>query len=86
VQGSAPSRVLTKGISNSSTVSGLHWRVGRLNEKSRKFQNISYRYIRSVVYGLAVQAAAGATTKELRKVADLALQAWPQNKKRGRAA
>jgi len=44
------------------------------------------RYVRSVVYGLAVQAAAGATAKELRKVADLALQAWPRNKKRIRAS
>jgi AcrR family transcriptional regulator len=42
------------------------------------------RYVRSVVYGIAVQAAAGATAKELHKVADLALRSWPQNGKRGR--
>ena len=46
------------------------------------------RYVRSVVYGIAVQAATGATAKELHRVADLALRTWPRNiqpknKKRG---
>lgn len=35
------------------------------------------RYLRSVVYGIAVQAAGGATREELHKVADTALLAWP---------
>lgn len=38
------------------------------------------RYIRSVVYGIAVQAAAGATARELHKVVDLTLRAWPDSK------
>jgi AcrR family transcriptional regulator len=37
------------------------------------------RYLRSVVYGIAVQAAGGATRKELSKVVDLALLAWPES-------
>jgi AcrR family transcriptional regulator len=35
------------------------------------------RYIATVLNGLAVQAASGATGKELRLVAALALRAWP---------
>ena len=35
------------------------------------------RYIATVLNGLAVQAASGATVKELRLVAALAMQAWP---------
>jgi AcrR family transcriptional regulator len=35
------------------------------------------RYIRTVVYGMAVQAADGASREELRKVAAIALKAWP---------
>ena len=35
------------------------------------------RYIATVLNGLAVQAASGATAKELRLVTALALQAWP---------
>jgi AcrR family transcriptional regulator len=35
------------------------------------------RYIATVLNGLAVQAASGATEKELRLVAALALRAWP---------
>lgn len=35
------------------------------------------RYIATVLNGLAVQAASGATEKELRLVAALAMQAWP---------
>jgi AcrR family transcriptional regulator len=35
------------------------------------------RYVGTVLYGMAVQAAGGASRKELRKVAQLALQAWP---------
>ncbi len=35
------------------------------------------RYIATVLNGLSVQAASGATEKELRRVVALALQAWP---------
>jgi len=35
------------------------------------------RYIATVLNGLAVQAASGATEKELRLVSALAMQAWP---------
>jgi hypothetical protein len=35
------------------------------------------RYTATVLNGLAVQAASGATEKELRLVSALALQAWP---------
>ena len=35
------------------------------------------RYIATVLNGLAVQAASGATEKELRRVAAMAMRAWP---------
>ncbi len=35
------------------------------------------RFIATVLNGLAVQAASGATEKELRRVSALAMQAWP---------
>lgn len=35
------------------------------------------RYISTVLQGLAVQAAGGASREELRRVAELALRAWP---------
>jgi hypothetical protein len=35
------------------------------------------RYTATVLNGLAVQSASGATAKELRLVAALAMQAWP---------
>ncbi len=35
------------------------------------------RYLTTVMNGLSVQASGGASKKELRRVADLALQAWP---------
>ena len=35
------------------------------------------RYVATVLNGLAVQAASGATEKELRRVAALAMQVWP---------
>ena len=35
------------------------------------------RYIATVLSGLAVQSASGASEKELRLVAELAMQAWP---------
>jgi AcrR family transcriptional regulator len=35
------------------------------------------RYIMTVLEGMSVRAAAGATRKELHKVADMALRAWP---------
>jgi AcrR family transcriptional regulator len=40
------------------------------------------RYVRSIVYGMAVQAAAGATRSELRNVAELALRTWPRGRTR----
>jgi AcrR family transcriptional regulator len=36
------------------------------------------RYIVTVIWGMSVQAAGGATRAELRSVADLALQSWPE--------
>lgn len=36
------------------------------------------RYLSVVIYGITVQAAGGATRKELRSVAELALRNWPQ--------
>jgi AcrR family transcriptional regulator len=36
------------------------------------------RYLSIVIYGITVQAAGGATRKELRSAADLALRSWPQ--------
>ena len=39
------------------------------------------RYVRSVIYGIAVQASAGATKQDLRKVADVVLRTWPENRK-----
>ncbi len=35
------------------------------------------RYIMTMLEGMSVRAAAGATRKELRKVADMALRSWP---------
>jgi AcrR family transcriptional regulator len=35
------------------------------------------RYLATVIQGMAVQASAGATRAELRRVAETALQAWP---------
>nr|WP_246196368.1 TetR/AcrR family transcriptional regulator [Aquisphaera giovannonii] len=35
------------------------------------------RYLATVMHGLAVQAAGGAGASELRRVADLAMRAWP---------
>lgn len=35
------------------------------------------RYVVTVLHGMSVQAAGGATSEELRRVADLALRAWP---------
>ena len=36
------------------------------------------RYLATVTYGLSIQASAGATRAELRKVVAIALQQWPQ--------
>jgi len=36
------------------------------------------RYIMAVIHGTAVQAASGASHAELRRVAAMALQAWPE--------
>ncbi len=35
------------------------------------------RYVLTVVQGMSIQAASGATRKDLQKVADMALRAWP---------
>jgi hypothetical protein len=35
------------------------------------------RYVATVLNGLAVQVASGATEKELRQVTTVAMQAWP---------
>ena len=35
------------------------------------------RYVATVLNGLAVQAASGATERELRRVAAMAMRAWP---------
>jgi hypothetical protein len=35
------------------------------------------RYVATVLHGLAVQAASGATEKELRLVSAMAMRAWP---------
>ena len=37
------------------------------------------RYVITVVRGMAVQAAGGATRAQLRRVAQIALRAWPEN-------
>ena len=38
------------------------------------------KFVVTVMHGIAVQAASGATSVELRGVAALALQAWPKSK------
>jgi AcrR family transcriptional regulator len=38
------------------------------------------RYVATVMQGLAVQAASGATENELRQVSELAMQAWPASR------
>ena len=35
------------------------------------------RYVAAVIHGMSVQAAGGATRKELRRVVEMALRAWP---------
>lgn len=35
------------------------------------------RYVATVIHGMAVQAAGGASRKQLRKIADIALRNWP---------
>src|SRR5262245_12831015 len=65
-------------------VSGLHLIRKRL-ERARRDGDLPEgidcgdlaRYLTTVVHGLAVQAAGGATRKQLRRVADLAMQVWP---------
>jgi AcrR family transcriptional regulator len=44
------------------------------------------RYVSTIVQGLAVQAAAGATRKELEPVIQMALRAWPKAKPAQKAA
>ena len=41
------------------------------------------QYVATVAQGMAVQAVGGATRKQLRKVADLALRAWPTGRQVG---
>jgi AcrR family transcriptional regulator len=36
------------------------------------------RYLTTIMQGLSIQASSGASKKELRRVADLALEAWPR--------
>lgn len=36
------------------------------------------RYVTTIIHGMSVQAAGGARRKELRRVADMALRAWPE--------
>jgi len=36
------------------------------------------RYLSIVIYGITIQAAGGATRKELRSAAELALRSWPK--------
>lgn len=43
------------------------------------------RYLSIVIYGITVQAAGGATRKELRSVAELALRSWPRGRARRNA-
>ena len=35
------------------------------------------RYVATVIYGMAVQAAGGASREDLRRIAEVALRAWP---------
>jgi hypothetical protein len=37
------------------------------------------RYVATVIYGMAVQAAGGASREELRRLAEVALRAWPSS-------
>jgi hypothetical protein len=39
------------------------------------------RFITTVMRGIAVQAAGGASRQELRRVADVALRAWPERRR-----
>ena len=43
------------------------------------------RYLVTVMRGIAVQAAGGASRQELQRVAAMALQVWPERRRRGRA-
>jgi hypothetical protein len=36
------------------------------------------RFVVTVIQGIAVQAAGGSSRNELRRVAEMALRAWPQ--------
>ena len=42
------------------------------------------RYVVTVMRGIAVQAAGGASQTELRRVVQMALKAWPQSRRRAR--
>jgi AcrR family transcriptional regulator len=44
------------------------------------------RYLVTLIRGMAVQATSGASRKDLRRVADMALQAWPTRDGRRRTA
>jgi AcrR family transcriptional regulator len=44
------------------------------------------RYLSIVIYGITVQAAGGATRKELRSAAELALRNWPLSRAKGDAS
>jgi AcrR family transcriptional regulator len=42
------------------------------------------RYLATVAHGMAVQAAGGASRDELRRVAEIALRAWPESRRKVR--
>jgi hypothetical protein len=42
------------------------------------------RYVVTVVHGMAIQAAGGASPDQLRRVAELFLQSWPSRARRAR--
>jgi AcrR family transcriptional regulator len=42
------------------------------------------RYLATVTHGMAVQAAGGASRDELRRVAEIALRAWPESRRKVR--
>ncbi len=43
------------------------------------------RYVITVIWGMSVQAAGGATKTHLKDIAEVALQAWPQEKSKGKS-
>ena len=60
-----------------SLAPALHARQGRGRPAARRPSRHLARYIVTIIHGMSVQAASGATRNELRQVADIALQNWP---------